>query len=174
MMAKNVNVPARVIESRPKTMSCARCTVNSTIDSNEEMVSGTFCFIGAPAGACARPARDEDRSYGMGFRYQGARESRRTEPGRASSAPGLAISLWDYGFGAVDVSCAGAGAGAGAGVVVAGVVVGFCGAFAFFLRRETPFSRLTSSTCGTRTDLAGSLASCVPIEYACVAMSARN
>lgn len=47
-------------------------------------------------------------------------ESHRTEPGRTSSAPGLTISLWDYGFGAVDVSCAGAGVGAGA-VVVAGV-----------------------------------------------------
>src|SRR5256885_85067 len=52
MMAKNVNVPGRVIESRPKTKSCARCTVNSMIDSNEDIVSGTFCFIGAPVGAC--------------------------------------------------------------------------------------------------------------------------
>src|SRR5213592_1498211 len=64
MMAKNVNVPARVIESRPKTKSCARCTVNSTIDSNEETVSGTFCFIDAPVGACA-PCSRRGRSYGI-------------------------------------------------------------------------------------------------------------
>src|SRR2546423_13755037 len=64
MMAKNVNVPPRVIEFRPKTRSCARCTVNSTIDSNEEMVSGTFCFIDAPVGACA-PCSRRRRSYGI-------------------------------------------------------------------------------------------------------------
>src|SRR5437763_9714310 len=63
MIAKNVNVPGRVIESRPKTKSCARCTVNSMIDSNEEIVSGTFCFIGAPVGVCARHVREGDRSY---------------------------------------------------------------------------------------------------------------
>src|SRR2546430_14429227 len=72
MMAKNVNVPARVIESRPKTMSCARCTVNSTIDSNEEMVSGTFCFIGAPVGACA-PCSGSDRSYGIPIAHDSLR-----------------------------------------------------------------------------------------------------
>jgi hypothetical protein len=45
--------------------------------------------------------------------------------------------------------------GAGAGAGAAGD--------AFFLRREIPFSRLTSSTCGTSTALVGSFASCDPI-----------
>src|SRR5947209_5999217 len=91
MIAKNVNVPGRVIESRPKTKSCARCTVNSMIDSNEEIVSGTFCFIGAPVGACARPlfgkgtgpmwdslARDSLRA-GLVF---GKRQRANAQPGR--------------------------------------------------------------------------------------------
>src|SRR4029078_3979945 len=96
-----------------------------------------------------------------------------SSPGaRPARARAHDLSL-DYGFGAVDVF----GAGVVAGVVVVGVagvgvvVAGVCGAFAFFLRRETPFSRLTSSTCGTSSAFAGSLASCVPIEYACVAKS---